>query len=92
MLIMPVPTHPGAASSAAGSLLSAHAHRRCAQRGIAPDAVQEAVALGRIVHAAGARFAVLGRRELREACANGADRRAVERLARLVVLLADDGQ
>ena len=84
---------PAAPPEAPRTYVGAYAlFRRCAQRGIAPDAVQDAVAHGRIVHAAGARFALLGRRELREACANGADRRAVERLARLVVLLADDGE
>ena len=71
--------------------LTAHAHQRCAQRGIAPADVRQVVQHGRLIHNAGARFAFLGRKEIAEACAEGADRRAVEKLQGLVVLLGEDG-
>src|SRR6266542_3707699 len=72
--------------------MSVHARQRGAQRGISPVALGCAMEHGRIVHAAGARFLFLGRQQIAEACACGADRRTVEKCSGLVVLVANDGR
>jgi hypothetical protein len=72
--------------------LSAHAHVRCAQRGTTTDDLRQAVQHGRLLRRAGARFAFLGRQDIKDALADGVDRRAIERLEGLVVLLSEGGQ
>lgn len=71
--------------------LSTHAVQRRAQRGISQAAIDSAWEYGRLIHASGAQFLFLGRNELQEARACGADRRALEKCKGLVVLVAGDG-
>ena len=67
-----------------------HAAQRCSRRGVSDQALAWALEHGRIVYTTGARFHFLGRQEIQEACACGADRRAVEKCHGLVILVGDD--
>lgn len=69
-----------AAMSRGMSGASRHAQRRMSQRAIQPDDVELARAYGRLVHARGAAFHVIGRREVRAAAIDGIDLRRLEGL------------
>jgi hypothetical protein len=73
-------------------LASLHARQRCARRGISERAIAWALEHGRVVHSTGVRFHFLGRQEIAEACACGADRRMVEKCQGLVVLVGGNGR
>ena len=84
--------HTGTQHAPAAAVpVTLHALERAARRGVSPDAVGWALEHGRVVHSTGIRFHFLGRREVEEACACGADRRAVEKCQGIVVLVGDDG-
>ena len=52
-------------------VITAHAHRRMQQRAIRPEMVQATMLFGREVNASGARFYVVGRREIEQARRHG---------------------
>ena len=69
-----------------------HALQRAARRGISPDAIACALEHGLMVHTTGIRFHFLGRQQIAEARACGADQRALEKSQGLVVLVGDDNR
>jgi hypothetical protein len=68
--------------------LTDHAWSRMCRRGIAPSDVQRVLEHGRVVHTRGARFHVIGKREVKCGRRNGLDLRDLDGIQ---VLCAEDG-
>ena len=71
-----------------GYVLTDHAQKRMQQRHITPHILEKVMRYGRIIHARGATYRVIGRKEVAHHAAAGIDLRAAEGVQ---VLLATDG-
>ena len=76
------------ASPSASLPLTDHARSRMSGRSIAPSDVQRVLDHGRVVHTRGARFHVIGKREVKRGRRDGLDLRDLDGIQ---VLCAEDG-